>query len=218
VSIEHVDLVDYVAVAAEVTGLDTETIIRLPNLPSRDPGADRRKQSSARLACRQVASHESSPLHSSGPAGGGRLRSWHCASVLGGVSDGPARRKQSCARRRGVTLGVIQMSPKHSPARSRRKDERRPVSTPLAFGASSGRFSGRRLAVKRWALGPAGRPSGDSGAGHPLAGGYVGHGARRGGDGDSDVSLQRAVTSGVIWHSILPAAPHDARPGAADGA
>ena len=28
--------------------------------------------------------------------------------------------------------------------------------------------SGWRLAVKRFALGPAGRPSGDSGAGHPL--------------------------------------------------
>ena len=69
--------------------------------------------------------------------------------------------------------------------RSQKPYRRRPVSTPLAFGASSGRFSGRRLAVKRWALGPAGRPSGDSGAGHPLAGGYVGHGARRGGDGDS---------------------------------
>jgi hypothetical protein len=33
VSIEYVDLVDYVAIAAEVTGLDTDTIIRLPNLP-----------------------------------------------------------------------------------------------------------------------------------------------------------------------------------------
>ena len=37
-------------------------------------------------------------------------------------------------------------------------------------------------------------------------------------DRGGTVSLQRAVTSGVIWHSILPAAPHDARPGAADGA
>jgi death-on-curing protein len=33
VSIEYVDLVDYIAIAAEVTGLDAETIIRLPNLP-----------------------------------------------------------------------------------------------------------------------------------------------------------------------------------------
>src|SRR6516165_955244 len=94
---------------------------------------------------------------------------------------------------------------------------RRPVSTPLAFGGSTRRFSGRRLAVKRWALGPAGRPSGDSGAGRPLGGGYVGHGARRGGDGDSDVSLQRAVTGGVIGHAVVPALPHDACPGAAEG-
>jgi hypothetical protein len=33
VSIEYVDLVDYVAIATEVTGLDVETIIGLPNLP-----------------------------------------------------------------------------------------------------------------------------------------------------------------------------------------
>jgi death-on-curing protein len=32
VSIEYVDLVDYVAIAAEVTDLDVDTIIRLPNL------------------------------------------------------------------------------------------------------------------------------------------------------------------------------------------
>jgi death-on-curing protein len=32
VSIEYVDIVDYIAIATEVTGLDTETIIRLPNL------------------------------------------------------------------------------------------------------------------------------------------------------------------------------------------
>jgi hypothetical protein len=41
------------------------------------------------------------------------------------------------------------------------------VSTPVAFGGLTGRFSGCRLAVKRWALGPAG----DSGSGHPLGGG-----------------------------------------------
>jgi death-on-curing protein len=33
VSIEYVDIVDYIALAAEVTGLDADTIIRLPNLP-----------------------------------------------------------------------------------------------------------------------------------------------------------------------------------------
>lgn len=32
-SIEYVDLVDYIAIAAEVTGLDINTIIALPNLP-----------------------------------------------------------------------------------------------------------------------------------------------------------------------------------------
>ena len=35
------------------------------------------------------------------------LQSWHCASGLGGVSDGPAPRKQSCARRRPAAIGVI---------------------------------------------------------------------------------------------------------------
>ena len=43
------------------------------------------------------------------------LLAWHCASGLGGVSDGPAPRKQSCARRRPAAIGVIQMSPKRSP-------------------------------------------------------------------------------------------------------
>src|SRR3954452_5613612 len=51
---------------------------------------------------------------------------------------------------------------------------RRPVST-------SQRGSGCRLVVKRCALGPAGRPVGDGGAEHPLGGGQVGPGARRGG-------------------------------------
>ena len=41
---------------------------------------------------------------------------------------------------------------------------RRPVSTSVCD-------SGCRLAVKRFAVGPAGRPSGDSGTGHPLGGG-----------------------------------------------
>jgi hypothetical protein len=92
------------------------------------------------------------------------------------------------------------------------------VSTPLAFGGSTRRFSGRRLAVKRWALGPAGRPSGDSGAGHPLGGGYVGHRARRGGDGDSDVALQGAMAGWVIRDAVLPALPHDACPRSSEGA
>ena len=37
--------------------------------------------------------------------------SWHSASGLGGVSDGPAARKQSCLRRQPAAIGVIQMSP-----------------------------------------------------------------------------------------------------------
>jgi hypothetical protein len=45
----------------------------------------------------------------------------------------------------------------------------RPVSTPECV-------SGCRLAVERFALGPAGRPLGDSGTGHPLGGGCVGRG------------------------------------------
>ena len=39
-------------------------------------------------------------------------------------------------------------------------DQRRPVSTPAMFGGSSRRFSGCRLAVKRFALGPCGPPVG----------------------------------------------------------
>ena len=48
----------------------------------------------------------------------------------------------------------------------------RPVSTPECN-------SGCRLAVKRVALGPAGRPLGDGGAGIPLGGGCVGRGPTR---------------------------------------
>jgi death-on-curing protein len=33
VSIEYVDIVDYIAIAAEVSGLNVDTVIRLPNLP-----------------------------------------------------------------------------------------------------------------------------------------------------------------------------------------
>jgi death on curing protein len=36
VSIEYVDLVDYIAIAAEVTGLSVKTIVALPNLPLAD--------------------------------------------------------------------------------------------------------------------------------------------------------------------------------------
>ena len=47
----------------------------------------------------------------------------HCASGLGGVSDAPAPRKQSCARRRPAAIGVIQMSPKRKSARNARDVE-----------------------------------------------------------------------------------------------
>src|SRR5207248_8846995 len=78
--------------------------------------------------------------------------------------------------------------------------------------------SGCRLAVKRFALGPAGRRFGDGGAEHPLGGSEVGHGARRGGDGDRAVLLQGAVAGGVVGGAVLPAAPDDAAPGASEGA
>ena len=76
----------------------------------------------------------------------------------------------------------------------------------------------RRLAVKRFALGPAGRLFGDGGAEHPLGGGEVGHWARRGWDGERAVLLQGTVAGGVVRDPVLPAAPHDPAPGATDGA
>ncbi len=88
---------------------------------------------------------------------------------------------------------------------------RRPVST-------LGRGSRYRLAVKRCALGPSGRPVGDGGAGHPLGGGEVEPGARHGRDGDGDVLLQSLMSLGVIGGVVLPAAPDDAAPGAPEGA
>ena len=88
---------------------------------------------------------------------------------------------------------------------------RRPVST-------SERVSGCRLAVKRFALGPLGRPVGDGGAGHPVGGSEVGPGARRGGDRDRDVLLEAVVPGRVVGDAVLPTAPDDAAPGAAEGA
>src|ERR1035437_1567774 len=61
-------------------------------------------------------------------------------------------------------------------------ESRRPVSTPE-------RNSGCRLAVKRFALGFAGRPVGDGSVGHPLGGSEVGPGARRGWNDHGDVLL-----------------------------
>ena len=80
------------------------------------------------------------------------------------------------------------------------------------------RDSGCRLAVERVALGPAGGPLGDGGAGHPLGGGCVGPGARRGGDSDSGMAMQRAVAGRVIRDAVLPTAPHDSAPATAEGA
>ena len=74
-----------------------------------------------------------------------------------------------------------------------------------------------RLAVKRCALGRWAALAGDSGAGHSLGGGDVGPGARRVGDGDGDVLLQPGMPGGVIGGAVLPAAPEDAAPGAAEG-
>jgi hypothetical protein len=77
--------------------------------------------------------------------------------------------------------------------------------------------SGCRLAVKRCALGPAGRPLGDCGAGHPLGGGEVGPGARWAGDGDGDVVLGAGVAGWVVGGAGLPAFPDDPAPRAAEG-
>jgi hypothetical protein len=59
---------------------------------------------------------------------------------------------------------------------------------------------------------------GDSGAGHPLGGGDVGPGARQVRDGDGDVLLQSGVSLWVIRRAVLPAAPQDPCPRAAEGA
>ena len=80
------------------------------------------------------------------------------------------------------------------------------------------RVSGCRLAVKRFALGPASHRFGDGGTSHPLGGGEVGAGPRRAGNGDGDVLLQAAMFGGVIGRAVLPAAPDHAAPGAAEGA
>lgn len=88
---------------------------------------------------------------------------------------------------------------------------RRPVST-LQCGSAC------RLAVKRFALVPAGRPLGDGGAGYPLGRGQVDARPRLVGDSDGDVVLQAPVAGGVVGDAVLPAAPQDADPGAFEGA
>jgi transposase len=89
---------------------------------------------------------------------------------------------------------------------------RRSVSTPRRVS------SGCRLAVKRFALGPAGRRAGDGGAEHPLGGSEVGPGARRCRDRHQDMLLQAAVFGGVVGRAVLPAAPDHAAPCASKGA
>jgi hypothetical protein len=81
------------------------------------------------------------------------------------------------ANEEGTQVGVVQVRrfrQRHAytiwAGYVREHEGRRPVSTPSVFGGSGGTFSGCRLAVKRGALGPVGRPSGDGGAGHPLGG------------------------------------------------
>src|SRR5579884_1830399 len=88
---------------------------------------------------------------------------------------------------------------------------RRRVSTPE-------RDSGCRLVVKRFAIGPLGRAAGDGGAEHPLGGSEVGAGPRGGRDRDCAVLLQGAMAGRVVGDAVLPAAPHDSAPGAAEGA
>jgi hypothetical protein len=82
----------------------------------------------------------------------------------------------------------------------------------LLWGSGGGLLSSASRSAR------AGRPLGDSGAGHPLGGIQVGHWARRGGDDDCDVALQCAVSHWVVGGVVAPALPHDAAPGASDGA
>jgi hypothetical protein len=128
-------------------------------------------------------------------------------------SDDPGLSRGSCRLGRPVGAGLPARRANQGaqPCSLLCRQGRRPVST---FSGDSG----CRLAVKRFALGPAGRRFGDGGAEHPLGGGEVGHGARRGGDGDRAVLLQGAVACGVVGGAVLPAAPDDAAPGAPEGA
>jgi hypothetical protein len=54
--------------------------------------------------------------------------------------------------------------------------------------------------------------------GHLVGGGVIGPGARGGGDGHEDVLLESGVAGGVIGGVVLPAAPDDPGPGAAESA
>src|SRR5664279_46168 len=55
-------------------------------------------------------------------------------------------------------------------------------------------------------------------AGHPLGSGNVDAVTGRAGDRDRDVLLSGAVARELVRHAVLPAAPHDAAPGASERA
>ena len=106
-----------------------------------------------------------------------RALSWaHALALSGGCERPDERRPRSWIGRRGARSRV------NGETAALRRVSSRPVSTPW-------RDSGCRLAVKRFALGPAGRHFGDGVAGHPLGRGEVGAGPRRGRDRDGDVLL-----------------------------
>jgi hypothetical protein len=63
-----------------------------------------------------------------------------------------------------------------------------------------------------------GRVGSERAGGHAVGRGLVDDGPRHGRDGDGDVPLQGAVAGRVVRGPVLPAAPHDPTPGAADGA
>jgi hypothetical protein len=54
--------------------------------------------------------------------------------------------------------------------------------------------------------------------GHPVGGGEIGPGARCPRSGHEDVLLEAGVAGRVVWGAVLPAAPDDPGPGAAEGA
>jgi hypothetical protein len=69
--------------------------------------------------------------------------------------------------------------------------------------------NGCRVAVRRFAGDPAGRPLGSD---------RVEPGARLAGNHDRDVLLQAEVADRVVGHPVLPVAPQDAALGASEGA
>ena len=76
---------------------------------------------------------------------GPRWRSspWHCASALGGASEGRPARMQSCGQRRAATIGAIQMSPTEwrDPRRSEHERSRPALALRRTHVAESGHLS-----------------------------------------------------------------------------